>query len=214
MKKIIVATAALFASHIAVAGNWYVGLGLGSARVEDTSNNITAGTSKLAQNGIVNITSSDVHSSAMSLLVGYGFNSHIAAEFDYNDLGSYEMHGYTGPGSTPPYGWEHDDVDALSLSAVLTAPLSEYFALYGRLGPAITNDEARTCISNVRWCDHTSDTKFGPLVGAGAWFTFPRLIGAFRFDIDRFNNVGTDNNEASAGRFTTLQFQYVYTFER
>jgi len=214
MKKMIVAAAALFASHIAAAGNWYVGLGIGAARSEDISNNITAGTSRLAQNGIANITSSDDHSSAASLLVGYNFNSHVAAEFNINDLGSYEIHGYTGPGSTLPSGKEDDYVDAISLSAVLTAPLSKYFALYGKLGPAITNNESRTCISYVRWCDYTSDTKFGAVVGAGAWFTFPRLIGAFRLDMNLFNNVGTDKNEVTAGRFTTLQFQYVYTFER
>jgi hypothetical protein len=213
MKKIIVAAAALFASHIAAAGNWYIGLGLGAAHAEDSSKNSPAGTSTLAQNGIVNITSTDDRSSAVSMLAGYGFNSHIAAELGINDLGSYEIYGYAGPGNTLPSGREQDDVDAISLSAVVTAPLSQYFALYGKLGPAITNNEAWTCFSNVWWCDHTSDTKLGTLVGAGAWFTFPRLIGAFRLDINRFDNVGADYKEVTAGTFTTLQFQYVYTFE-
>jgi len=47
-----------------------------------------------------------------------------------------------------------------------------------------------------------------------ARFTFPRLIGALRLDLARFSNAGTDNNEVTAGRFTTLQLQYIYTFEQ
>jgi hypothetical protein len=50
------------------------------------------------------------------------------------------------------------------------------------------------------------------MAGAGISFTFPRLIGAFRLEADRFSNVGDKNTEFTAGRFTTLQFQYVYTF--
>lgn len=214
MKKLLVATAALLASHMAYAGNWYVGLGLGATHAEDASGNVAAGTSKLAQNGITNITTSEDHSGAVSLLLGYDFNAHIAAELNLSDLGSYDTYGYTGPGTTLPSGRERDDVDALSLSAVLTAPLSQYFALYGKLGPTITSNEAWTCLSTVRWCDHTTDSKVGALVGAGARFTFPRLIGAFRLDLARFNNAGTDNNEVTAGRFTTLQLQYIYTFEQ
>jgi len=214
MKEILIATAALLASHITYAGNWYVGLGLGAARAEDGSSNVAAGTSKLAQNGITNITTSEDHSSTVTLLLGYGFNDHVAAELNLTDLGSYDTYGYTGPGTTLPSGRERDDVDAISLSAVLTAPLSRYVALYGKLGPTITSNEAWTCFSTVRWCDHTSDSKVGAMVGAGARFTFPQLIGAFRLDLARFNNAGTDNNEVTAGRFTTLQLQYLYTFER
>jgi outer membrane protein W len=212
MNKFLVATAVLLASQTSYAGNWYVGLGLGAAHADDASENIAAGNSTLPQFGIGNITSSDDNSGALSLLGGYHFNPHIAAELDYYYLGSYDMHGFTGPGRTPPSGRERNEADAFSIAAVLTAPLNDSFSLYGKLGPTLTDNEEWTCTSDVWWCDHASDTKFGTMAGAGISFTFPRLIGAFRLEADRFSNVGDKNTEFTAGRFTTLQFQYVYTF--
>ena len=212
MKRILATIAALFACQPGYAGSWYVGLGLGAVRANDVSENVAAGHSTLAQLGIGTITSYDDNSGALSLLGGYRFNPHIAAELDYNSLGSYDMYGFAGPGRTPPSGRERNEADALSLAAVLTAPLNNFVSLYGKLGPTLASNEAWTCTSNFWWCDHTSDTKFGTMVGAGASFTFPRLIGAFRLEAARFNNVGDSNNEFTAGRFTTLQLQYVYTF--
>jgi len=212
MKKFLVTTAALIACQPGYAGNWYVGLGLGAAHAEDVSENIAAGNSTLAQNGIGNITSSDDNSGALSLLGGYRFNAHIAAELDYYYLGSYDMHGFTGPGRTLPSGRERNEADAFSLAAVLTAPLNDSISLFGKLGPTLTDNEEWTCTSNVWWCDHSSDTNFGTMVGAGVSFTFPRLIGAFRLEAARFSNVGDSNDEFTAGRFSALQFQYVYTF--
>lgn len=212
MKKSLMMIAALFACQTGYAGNWYVGLGLGAARANEASENSAAGNSTLAQYGIGNITSYDDNSGALSFLGGYRFNAHIAAELNYNYLGSYDMHGFTGPGRTPPSGRERNHADAFSLAAVLTAPLNDSISLYGKLGPTLTGNEEWTCTSDVWWCDRSSDTKVGSIAGAGASFTFPRLIGALRLEIDRFGNVGDAHNEFTAGSFSVLQLQYVYTF--
>ena len=212
MKKTLVTIATLFACQTGYASSWYVGLGLGAVRANDASENIAAGDSTLAQLGIGTITSYDDNSGALSLLGGYRFTAHIAAELDYNSLGSYDMYGFAGPGPTPPSGRERNEADALSLAAVLTAPLNNFVSLHGKLGPTLASNEAWTCTSNFWWCDHASDTKLGSIVGAGASFTLPRLIGAFRLEADRFGNVGDAHNEFTAGSFSVLQFQYVFTF--
>lgn len=212
MKKFLVMMAALFACQTGYAGNWYVGAGLGLAHTNDASKNIAADNSTLAQYGISDITSYDDRSGALSFLGGYRFNEHVAAEVAYTYLGTYDMHGFTAPGRTPPTGRERNQVDALSLAAVLTAPLNGSFSLYGKLGPTLAMNEERTCVSNIRWCDSTSDTKNGLIFGAGASVTFPRLIGELRLEVDRFTHVGDTHNEFTAGRFSLLQIQYVYSF--
>jgi opacity protein-like surface antigen len=212
MKKFLAMMAALFACQTGYAGNWYVGAGLGLAHANDASKNIAADNSTLAQYGISDITSYDDHSGALSFLGGYRFNPHIAAELSYNYLGSYDMHGFTAPGRTPPSGRERNHADAFSLAAVLTAPLNDSISLYGKLGPTLAMNEERTCVSDIRWCDSSSDAKIGSIVGAGASFTFPRLIGELRLEIDQFSHVGDTHNEFTAGRFSLLQIQYVYSF--
>ena len=214
MKKIIVAMAALFACQAGHAGNWYFGAGLGPAHAKDASENVAAGNSTLAQYGINNITSYEDNSGSLSILGGYRFTEHVAAELAYTYLGTYNMHGFTAPGRTPPSGREQNRADALSLAAVLTAPLADSFSLYGKLGPTIATNEVTTCVSDVRWCDSSSDVKIGSMVGVGASFTFPRLIGEIRIEADSFNHVGNANNEFTAGRFPLLQMQYVYSFLR
>jgi hypothetical protein len=212
MKKILAMIAAVFAWQTGYAGNWYVGLGLGAARANDASENIAAGNSTLAQYGIGNITSYDDRSGALSLLGGYRFSEHVAADLAYTYLGSYDLHGFTAPGRTPPAGREENHIDALSLAAVFTAPVNDSLSLYAKLGPTLAMNEERTCVSNIRWCDSTSDTKNGLIFGVGGSVTFPRLIGELRLEVDRFSHAGDTHNEFTAGRLSLLQIQYVYSF--
>lgn len=214
MKRITVMMAALCACQTGMAGNWYVGAGLGAAHANDASQNVAAGNSTLAQYGIGEITSYDDHSGALSLLGGYRFNTYVAAELAYTYLGGYDLHGFTAPGRTPPAGREENQVDALSLAAVLTAPVNDSFSLYAKLGPTLATNAERTCVSNIRWCDSTSDVKNGSIFGVGGSITFPRLIGALRLEVDRYNQVGDTHNEFTAGRFSLVQIQYVYSFSK
>ena len=214
MKKIMVIMAALFTAQTGYADDWYVGAGLGLARAKDASQNAAAGTSTLARYGITDITSHNDNSGALSIFGGYRFNPHIGAELAYTYLGSYDMHGFTAPAPTLPAGREENRADAFSLAAVFTAPLAKNFSLYGKLGPTLTTNEQRTCISNVWWCDSSSDVKIGLLFGVGGAVSFPGLIGQLRLEAERFNNVGDNSNEFTAGRFTLLQLQYVYSFSR
>jgi hypothetical protein len=214
MNKIVAITAALLTYHTAYAGNWYVGAGLGTARAKDASENAAANSSTLSQYGITDITSHDDNAGALSIFGGYRFNDHLAAELAYTYLGSYYLHGFSGPGHTLPAGREENRVDAFSLAAVATAPVNNTFSLYGKLGPTLATNEERTCISNIWWCDSSSDVRTGTVFGVGAAVTFPRLIGKLRLEVDRYNNVGDSQSEFTAGRFTLLQLQYVYHFSR
>ena len=212
MKKILVTMAALFACQTGHAGSWYVGAGLGAAHANDASTNAALNNSTLSRYGISEITSYEDRSAAVSLLGGYRFNKHVAAEFNYNYLGYYDMYGVAAAGAVSPSGEESNWAYALSLDAVLTAPIYHSFSLYGKFGPTLTTNEESTCTSNNWWCDYTSDTKNGLMYGAGVTFSFPRLIGAFRLEADRFTSVGDSHNEFTAGKFTLIQLQYVYSF--
>lgn len=212
MYKILVIMAALLASQQVLANNWYVGAGLGVGHAKDASNNAASGNSTVAQYGISNITSINDNSGTLSIFGGYRFNKQLAAELAYSYLGYYDMHGFTGPGNTLPAGSEENRADAISLAAVLTVPIGSSLSLYGKLGPTLTTNEQTTCISNVWWCDNSSDVKTGMMIGAGASVSLPRLIGNLRLEIDSFNHVGNGGSEFTSGRFTQLQLQYVYSF--
>ncbi len=212
MKKILVAAVAFFVCQTGYADEWYVGAGAGLGYANDASNNVASGNSALAQFGVGEITSYNNRSGTLSFLGGYRFNKYVAAEVDYTFLGIYDMHGYTGPGRTPPSGREKNQAEALALAAVLTAPVSDTFSLYGKFGPTLTTNEERTCVSNIRRCDSNTDIRNGLVFGIGGSITPPRLLGAIRVELDRFNHVGDTQNEYTAGRFSLLQVQYVYTF--
>jgi hypothetical protein len=212
MKKILAVIVTFFACQTGYADNWYVGAGIGLSYANDASQNVASGSSTLAQFGIGEITSYNNRSGTFSLLGGYRFNNYAAAEVDYTYLGTFDMHGYTGPGRTPPSGREKNQAEALALTGVLAAPVSDTFSLYGKFGPTLTVNDERTCVSNIRRCDSTSDIRNGLIFGIGGSITPPRLIGALRIELDRFSHVGDTNNEFTAGRFSLLQVQYVYTF--
>lgn len=212
MKKILVMVVAFVTCQTVYADEWYVGAGVGLSYANDASNNAASGNSALAQYGIGEITSYNNRSGTFSLLGGYRFNNYVAAEVDYTYLGYFDMHGYTGPGRTPPSGRERNQAEALALAAVLSAPVSDTFSLYGKLGPTLTTNEERACVSNIRRCDSNTDIRNGLVFGLGASITPPRLLGALRVELDRFNHVGDTQNEFTAGRFSLLQVQYVYTF--
>jgi len=213
MKKILVAAVAFFACQTVYADQWYVGAGAGLGYASDASNNVASDNTALAQYGIVEITSYNNRSGTFSLLGGYRFNDYVAAELDYTFLGYFDMYGYTATGHTQPSGSEENWTGALALAAVLTAPVSDTFSLYGKFGPTLTVNEVSTCTSDVWWCEDNSDIRNGMVFGIGTSITPPRLLGAIRVEFDRFNHVGDTQNEFTAGRFSLLQVQYVYTFK-
>ncbi|MEJ2552995.1 MAG: outer membrane beta-barrel protein [Gammaproteobacteria bacterium] len=212
MKKLMVMMAALFICPSSEAGNWYVGAGLGLGHAKDASQNAAANNSTLSRYGINYITSHDDNSGTLSLFGGYHFSPYIAAELGYTYLGSYDMHGFAAPGPTLPAGHEENRVDAFSLAAVLSAPINRSFTLYGKLGPTLTTNDQRTCVSNLWWCDTSSDVKTGLLAGVGASMALPKLIGRLRLEVDGYNHVGDSQDEFTAGRFSVVQLQYVYPY--
>jgi opacity protein-like surface antigen len=216
MKNILTMTALLCIAAGARAdgwydNGWYIGFGLGGVRTADASENIDAHHTALARYGINDITSHDTTSSATSLLGGYRFNKFLAAELAYTDLGDYDMRGFSGPAQTLPAGRERDRVSALSLSAVATAPIGDVFAIYGKIGPVLATVEERTCVSNLFFCDSSSDTNDAWLGGVGLRLTPPTLIGEIRLEYNRYGDI-RDGSEFTAGDFNLWQVEYVYSF--
>jgi len=211
-KMLLMMIAALCACPSAYADNWYIGFGAGGSRSVDAGNNIADGHTNLRQYGVTNFTSSDRTDTVLSVFGGYHFNHFLGAELDYTDLGTYDARGFAGPNFTLPTGRERDEINVLSLEAVLTAPIGDAFAVYGKIGPALANVDESTCVSSVRFCDTSSDTTGAMHGSVGVRLTPASLIGEIRLEYSRFHDVNAGSKQFTGGDFNVWQVQYVYDF--
>lgn len=213
MKKILLTLAAMCACSGAYAGNWYIGFGAGGSRSVDAGDNLAANRTSLAQYGITQFTSSDRTAAVLSLIGGYRFTRWLGAEINYTDFGAFDARGFAGPNHTLPVGRERDLISLLSINALVALPIGHAFAVYAKAGPALANIDQTTCVSDIRFCDSSSDTT-GAMHGAvGIRLTPESLIGEIRLDYSRFIDVNAGNNHFTGGDFNVWQVQYVYDFE-
>jgi OOP family OmpA-OmpF porin len=138
MKKSIIFCALLTSSSIACAGNWYIGFGAGASKALDADNNLSADQNALALIGVSSGITADENAADLSVFAGYQFIPQIAAEIGYEYLGKYKLNGAFSASIGSMAGFEEDKVSAVTLSAVLSAPITPTFSLFGRLGIADT----------------------------------------------------------------------------
>jgi OOP family OmpA-OmpF porin len=114
MKKIAIAVLlSAFVAAPAVAADMYVGVNVGSAKID--SSNLSTTTS-------------------FALLGGYTFNQYFAAEIAYIDFGSKDYRDPVfGPFSVKSSAW--------SISGVGSYPFNEQFSVFGKLGIASTSTD-------------------------------------------------------------------------
>jgi len=205
MKKKIVGITIFLACQAASAGDWYIGASLGSAKAEDASSNISADMSALAGLGISSSASFDDKARSYSIFGGYQANDNLAIEASYDYLGTYQFSGAAAAGGIAVSGNEEDKVDAFSLSAVLAAPLTSSFSVYGKAGVAASSDKM-TCAVAGGTCKSEKDSATGPMFGAGASVAISS--GArLRLEYDQFNDIGDNNNEYTAGNFSVIKLE-------
>ncbi len=125
---------------------------------------------------------------------GYSFNSNFAVELSYFDLGEV-----SGRENFPPFGTVSFDVgvSGLNASAVGRLPLSDTFALFGKLGFASYDLDASVNVAGFgSGSDSSSETDMtygvgGSLSFAGQW--------EVRVEWEAINVDGGDANMLSVG---------------
>jgi OOP family OmpA-OmpF porin len=155
--------AAAFASSAAAQATPYVGAGFGQSKAKEWCTN--AG-------GI----SCDDRDTAWRAFGGYQFSRNFAAELGYTNLGKFNA---AVAGLT-----DDAKVNAWDLSLLAAWPLSNQFAIFGRLGGYRANAKEET--NFVGNFEHTNNDL---TYGLGGQFDFTRNLG-LRVEWQRYAKVG------------------------
>jgi len=173
----VIATLALAGSMAAQADTqpgFYVGAGIGTTKVSDNSFDGT---------GI------DDSDTGFKIFGGYDFNPNIAVEVSYLDLGEASA---SEAGDSLSVG-----VTALTASAVGRLPLSDMFALYGKLGYASYDVNVDFNIAGFG-SGSGSDSDSDLIYGVGGALSFGGNFEA-RLEYEAINVDGGDLNMISIG---------------
>lgn len=209
MKKIIASLCMACAANSALAENVYFGAGLGIAKAVDAESNIDEDMNSVAALGLGSSVSAKRGALSPSLLIGYRINSNFSVEIAYDYLGTYKMDAAITSGATTITGTETDKVSAVSLSALLSAPLTKSASVYGRIGMAATSNKS-TCTSSVSACASTSSSGNGVMFGIGGTLT-TSARSAFRLEYAQLNDVGDKADQYTAGTFAVIKLAYLHT---
>jgi OOP family OmpA-OmpF porin len=142
-----------------------------------------------------NIDDSDT---SYGLAGGYQLNDHLAFEFSYVDLGSFNNHAAV----TLTDGSTESDADLVLetsasgpvVSVLGVLPIGGRFSLYGRAGLTLLSADGRARITvdgESQRASQSSD-KTDPVFGVGAEFSFSKYW-ALRLAWDRYLDVGTED---------------------
>ncbi|CAG9931649.1 outer membrane beta-barrel protein [Candidatus Nitrotoga arctica] len=134
---------------------------------------------------------------------GYQINPNWGVEATYFDLGKFTGNDTAFNGSTVVPVNASAKVQAWGLAGVFTAPISNGFSVFGKLG--LARNELKTNASGLGFRAHQKESSTGANFGFGATYDFvPNL--AVRAEWERLNKVGdnattgeTDMDFLSAG---------------
>ena len=196
MKKalsIVAAVLAVSAAGLAHAqsGPWYGGVSIGSAK-----SNVSAGevNDYLRTLGFGSpSTSADDKDTTYKFLLGYRFSPAVALEGFYADLGSYN----TRSSVTNPFvGTINADYKAkgYGIDLVLSAPMTQAFSVYGRLGIIQAKTEATFNSSGSIGLlfNRGSKNKTGQHYGVGLQYDITPALG-LRGEVETYRKLGDDS---------------------
>jgi OOP family OmpA-OmpF porin len=126
--------------------------------------------------------SCDDSDTAYRIFGGYQFNKHLAVELGYNQFG--EARASVGAISVTgeAKGWD--------LVAVGTLPISQQFAVFGKLGMHMTDFDVST---NVPGVGNSSESNSDLTYGVGLQYNFNKNLG-LRAEWQQFKKVGDDTD--------------------
>lgn len=139
---------------MAADSGWYVGAALGQSKVDVSAGELK---SALVAAGATNVVATvDNTDTGGKLFGGYQLNNNIGFEAAYVNLGSISSYAtYTTlPGSPRRTS---ADANGFLFSVVGSLPVSETFAVFGKIGAFVWNVDA-------------SATSLGPVSASGGWY--------------------------------------------
>lgn len=148
--------------------------------------------------GGLNVTSKDEKETGWKVYGGYQFNKYIGVDVSYVGLGTFSAKGTT---SGLPFT-ANVKTNGLALALVGTLPVSDNFAVFGRIGGIRTKSKATGTVSTVQITD--SDYTNGSLVGVGLRYNFTPQF-ALRLEAERFG-LG----DGDSANFYSLGAQYTF----
>ena len=190
---IIAAVLAVSAAGSAQAqsASWYGGVSAGQ-----TKSNVSAGEVNdfLRSLGYGSpVTSADDKDSMYKFALGYRFSPAVAIEGFYADLGEYSSRSNV---STPSIGTVSANYQSkgYGIDVVLSAPITQEFSVYGRLGVMQSKTEAAfgSTGSVILASNSGNKTKTGQHFGVGLQYDISPAIG-LRAEVETFRKLGDDS---------------------
>ena len=190
---IIAAVLAVSAAGSAQAqsASWYGGVSAGQ-----TKSNVSAGEVNdfLRSLGYGSpVTSADDKDSMYKFALGYRFSPAVAIEGFYADLGEYSTRTNV---STPSIGTVSANYQSkgYGIDVVLSAPITQEFSVYGRLGVMQSKTEAAfgSTGSVILARNSGNKTKTGQHFGVGLQYDISPAIG-LRAEVETFRKLGDDS---------------------
>lgn len=194
MKKILFTAIFVTLSSGAYAEGGYLGLGVGQAK-NDACDLVS---------GAEGVSCED-SKTVMKVIGGYNFNENFAIEGGFNSLGEAHAEDSASPAGAKLEG------DALHLGIVGTVPLSDSFALFGKVGAARWSADAS--VTDTTGTAVTSeDDGFDAMYSAGIkWFDkdYSLRLEYERYEVsfDDFEAVLGDNADADI-----ISLTYTFSF--
>lgn len=229
MKKIL-ATAALLALSLPAAAQWsmsgwYAGIGAGEVKTdEELVTNRESTITGVVPNSIS--TRFDDKDSSWKAFVGYRMSDWLALELNYADLGEHSTD-TRFLGGDPPADAQviiTRQVKGFGLDAVLSAPITQRFSVFGRVGAFRADLDATAQLGgNVEFTGGNGETfrtasqsETLARYGAGLDFDFTPNLG-MRLEWERYANVGKKFEVGQSGTtgeadMDNLSLSVVYRF--
>lgn len=189
IRKSIAAAALALLSASAFAGDVYI---LGSVGQASTKINKSGMDNALIDAGVTGLSSSTKETdTAYKLQLGYQFNQYFAVEGGYVNMGegkySANFNGGVGKATWKVDGWNIDAVGIL--------PVSDKFALFGKLGTFAAHTKVDASATGPGGSASGSDSanNWSTHYGIGASYAFTKSVG-LRVEYERFDKVGKDNS--------------------
>jgi len=131
---------------------------------------------------------------AWKVFAGYQADRHIAVEVSYVDLGTFKLSASGLVTGVPVSASEKLHAYGFGADLVLSAPVSDEFALFLRVGLlAWTLKDSASASSNVASNNQQQKaTGTGVTFGAGARYDFAEDVG-LRIEFQRFKDIGDEN---------------------
>lgn len=186
LKKWVLASSLTLIAGAACAEGWYGGASLGQSKNRFSSSDFS-----LSGMPITAAESKDQTDTGYKLTLGYQFNPNLAVEGSFADLGKFH-YSYTGTGGWAGLDGEWDyKVQAWTLAAVGSLPLSEQFSVFGKIGATVA--KAKSSLDhNIPALPPTvgdSTSRTNLLWGVGARYDFTETFG-IRAEYEDHGRVG------------------------